>query len=254
MSEQTPGSPREIIQLNAFSQDELHALQGINYESLPKLFSLSLVVYNACREVYNTFAGAKISEKYLIARQRAIDHYLPRAQAGDVNAVRQMMRLSEEPRMEVEFGQQFYRVGNDIAIGSIHRGSTKKILFLRNHLDGLPDVDSVVNIHNHPNKLTFSDGDVVGMLADIDSVPGSCLYFVVEGNGMHLMFPSNETPRINLDSLLKEMDQLTADEYKRVVLPKNERYQAEIEFMKGIAQRYKLGFYTSPNSDVFQKV
>lgn len=241
-----PSRRLERFLLNELTFDETSAIRGIAYESLPEIFTISPRVLSACLSVWNTKGRKRISRSE--AARRARTYFSRLAESGDKNAQGHLNHVANfEKGVEItEIGQQLYQDGSNIVVGGVHQGKTNAI-FLRNNLDGIPDNKSIVNIHKHPNNLPQSFDDLVGILADEETVPERCMYFVVGPDEIHLLFPTTDTRRVDFKSL-REQIRVHADQW---IADKSLEYT---DLVKKLAKEYKLGYYSCRKTQNFDRI
>lgn len=234
-------SMERFSELN-LTPNEMEALSGIDYHSLPEIFSVNPRIDKACENVWNSKPSRGVSQGEAVRRAR--EHFLKK-QEPDLRELAEShlkaLQDIEGKPATTEFGQQFYRLGNEVVVGRIHEGKRNSVL-LRNRLDGIHDSKSIVHIHKHPNDLPQSFDDLMGILVDDDRIPKKCLYYIVGPSKLHLMFPTNDSPMTEIDNLRSEFD-AHKNRYIRDTSLEYSNFAAEL------ARDYKLGFYSSPRGD-----
>jgi len=240
---------------DVLSPDETMAIRGIEYSRLPANFSLSPMVFDAGNDVYAEF------ERYVPHKQseakRRLTNYFKSIEGTTNGYDPELIKRVQEPWIDVEkdqeFGMQFYEDAGELVRGKVHTGQRWSIL-LRNNLDGIPDNQSVVKIHSHPNDMTQSVKDVVGMVADVESVPSRCIYEVVTASYMHIMFPTIETPRYGIDETRALISERFGSLYDETLSATKDFYQAQDKLMKAVAGHFKLGYYSGAKGLVLPRV
>lgn len=248
--------PTEELTDLPLSEDEHKVLfEGVPYDELPESFTISETVLESCLDVWNTFSTSDFSPMYYSARERARAFYLKRLGEGGEeqdNARQHLAHLDREEKYETEYGLQMYLVDNKIIKGRVHRGKRKSIL-LRNKLDQIPDEQSVVNIHNHPNDLTFSLQDIITVIADVENVPHRCLYLVVTSAHLYLIFPTINTVRVDLEVLRKQLEEANEDMWEVAGLEGEARAEAQLKYVSAACKKSYLGFYYSQKDKVLRR-
>lgn len=240
---------------DVLSPDEMMAIRGIEYSRLPANFTLSPMVFAAGNDVYAAFERY-VPHKQSEAKKRLTNYF--KSIEGTTNGYDlEFIKKAKEPWLDVEkdqeFGLQFYEDAGELVRGKVHTGQRRSIL-LRNNLDGIPDNLSVVQIHCHPNEMTQSVGDVVGIVADVDSVPSRCIYKVVTASYMHVMFPTIETQRYGIDEVRALISERFGPLYDETLSATKDFYQAQDKLMKAVAGYFKLGYYSGTKGFVLPRV
>jgi hypothetical protein len=240
---------------DVLSSDENEAIQGINYAKLPKTFSLSQTVFEACIDVYAAFERYQPRHQSE-AKRRLADYFKSIDGIADGYDL-EFIERSQDPWHDVEknqeFGLQFYLDKQELVRGKVHTGGRRKIT-LRANLDGIPDNKSVVQIHSHPNEMPQSVGDVRGMIVDSKFVPERCLYTVVTANFLHVMFPTNQTNRYDFDEFNDLFERKFESSYDEILSATNNYEQAHATLMRTMSEHFRLGYYSGPKDLILPRI
>lgn len=237
MSE-VPGFQLERFPISELTPDEIGVIHGIHYNSLGETFAISPRVLGACIDVWNT-QGIRRGPTRSEAVARARSHFSKLADQGDETARKIIANLEgfENEPIIIETGCQFYLDGPEVIAGRIHHGEVNTIV-LRNSLDGIADNRSIVQIHKHPDNEPQSFTDIIGILAKLENVPERCMYHVVGPDEIHTMFPTLDTPRVELEDIKAQI----SEHAQRWVKDPQLKFT---DSTKEIAQQYRLGYYSS---------
>lgn len=235
MSELDSQSLLERFSEASLTKDERTALSGIEYRALPSLFYVNSRIITSCNNVQEKKVVKHLDRTEAVRRALEFFEHPGKADPSAINHI----KAAESTRpSKTEFGQQYYRLGNEIVMGAIHKGRTGAIA-LRRKLDDIPDERSIIHIHNHYDDMPQSFGDLLTILADEDNIPSRCLYFAVGPNTTHLMFPTINSPRVQTDQLRSQLSPYKHRFYRDKTLTFS-------DIAKEMAEKYKLGFYSSP--------
>lgn len=252
--ELSKGEKRERLPFNLLSNDEVSALNGISYESLPPTFSFSEITLGGAKEVWSRYQSYE--PKHESRAHARLDEFLAK-HAGQTEQDKLFVAM-RQPYMQVvykdkEFGMQFYVDGGEVVQGMIVPGGARRLI-LRNNLDSIQDEKSIIQIHNHPDDMTQSVSDVIGIVADEQYVPARCLYLVTTPNRYHLMFPTLETQRYPTGNIRDDIKRQFSGVYGTESTPLSGDFGGQSELMREIAHAYKLGYYVGDKSSVIPRV
>lgn len=248
------GEFKDRYPLSVLSEDEQKALSGISYSNVPTEFHMSHLVASSVIQVWSAFDNFE-PKMESAAHQRASMYFTERAAKGDEEAIRWLNRRDSywrEVKKDTEFGRQIYLLGNEIVVGNIHKG-TKRSINLRQELDGIPDDKSIIEIHNHPNDMTFSEKDLMGAFANSPKIPNRCIYVAVGPTKISIMYPTIETPRPEVEILYEQLKRDFDEKYHVTELPLEEQLSIQLRLITDIASNFRIAyFYGDRNGTIYK--
>lgn len=137
-------------------------------------------------------------------------------------------------------------------VGNIHQGKSRTI-DLRQQLDGIPDENSVVQIHNHPDDMTFSERDLMGAFANNHKIPSRCVYIAIGPTKFSVMFPTIETPRPEVADLYDHLKRNFDEKYRITELPKDEQLESQIRLISEITKNFQLGYFYGDRDKIIKR-
>lgn len=186
------------------TSDELGVIQGVSYGTLSESFNISQRVLEACTNV-NRSKYVRITS--VEASRRASNYFSQKLSDGDETAERHLKSSLGMEGGTTEFMQSLYVVDSDVVVGSIHKGMFNSITFAKD-MDGIPDTKRVVQIHKHFKDIPQSLQDLTLIISDDESTPSKCMYFVTGPHSIYLLFPTNDSPRLDMSTLKENMGKI----------------------------------------------
>ena len=251
----TSSEYKDRYPFSVFSEDEQNAISGLKYLNLPPEFKLSPFVLKSVDQVWDSFDNYE-PIKESAAHDRATKYFADKAAQGDEEAIQWLNRRNSywsEVKKDTEFGRQIYRLGNEIVVGNVHKGM-KRSIDLRQELDGIPDDKSIVQIHNHPNDMTFSEKDLMGAFANIPKIPKHCIYIATGPTKISVMFPTIETPRPEVEMLYNQLKRDFDEKYHVTELPLDEQLSAQLRLITEIASNFRLAYFYGDRNGTLNKM
>jgi len=246
-------NPTELLDIMQFSADEQAALfEGISFSELPDTFNLSPAILKLCLGLRREASNASLPPKLIEALKRAREYSETKVAEGDNSYNTHISKLNE-PLKKPEFNQRVYLEDKKLTVGKILRGTSKSVE-ITDESDGIRNEKNIVTIHTHPSEITFSIKDVLITLIDEPNIPETSLSLVVTEQSAFLLFPTNETKKVNFRKITLELQDNYKEREAITTLEPEEQAVAQIALIKKICQKYSLGFYAQEEGSSFKKI